>query len=242
MQMRLGFGVAAFLEPDVLLVDEVLAVGDASFQQRCLDRMRDVLSQGTTLVLVSHDLAALEATCSRGVWLNQGQVVVEGAIRDVLSSYRASVEAEAQFSRRDGRVRLVSAEMSAPADGGVIRSHQPLDIDLALECESDCAAWVYVGISEGTASPIFLVNPGRETRLGPWQTSIRCEIGTLPLPRGRYYLWVGAYEGEDDGPELFPWQPISHFDVHGPELDCAPTAVLRQVPLSVPTQWSIEQG
>src|SRR5205807_9198666 len=65
MQMRLGFGVAAFLQPDVLLVDEVLAVGDASFQQRCLDRMRQVLNQGTTLVLVSHDLAAIEATCRR---------------------------------------------------------------------------------------------------------------------------------------------------------------------------------
>lgn len=62
-----GFAVAACLEPDVLLVDEVLAVGDASFQQKCLDRMRTVLNQGTTLVFVSHDLAAVEATCSRGM-------------------------------------------------------------------------------------------------------------------------------------------------------------------------------
>ena len=59
MQMRLGFAVAAFLEPDVLLVDEVLAVGDASFQQQCLDRMREATSTGTTLVFVSHDLAAV---------------------------------------------------------------------------------------------------------------------------------------------------------------------------------------
>ena len=74
MQMRLGFGVAAFLEPDVLLVDEVLAVGDAAFQQRCLDRMRYVLSQGTTLIFVSHDLAAVEATCTQGIWLHNGEV------------------------------------------------------------------------------------------------------------------------------------------------------------------------
>ncbi len=67
MQMRLGFAVAAYLEPDVLLVDEVLAVGDAAFQQRCLERMRQVLSQGTTLVFVSHDLAAVEATCANAV-------------------------------------------------------------------------------------------------------------------------------------------------------------------------------
>jgi len=78
MQMRLGFAVAAFLEPDVLLVDEVLAVGDASFQQKCLNRMRHVLSNGTTLVLVSHDLAAVEATCSRAVWLDGGVVRSDG--------------------------------------------------------------------------------------------------------------------------------------------------------------------
>ena len=64
MQMRLGFSVAAHLQPDILLVDEVLAVGDATFQQRCLDRIRAVLSEGTTLLFVSHDLAAVEATCS----------------------------------------------------------------------------------------------------------------------------------------------------------------------------------
>ena len=72
MQMRLGFGVAAFLEPDVLLVDEVLAVGDTGFQQRCIDRMRTMLTGGTTLVFVSHDLAAVESITERAVWLHGG--------------------------------------------------------------------------------------------------------------------------------------------------------------------------
>jgi len=67
MQMRLGFAVAAFLDPDVMLVDEVLAVGDAWFQQRCLDKLRDILSGGCTLVFVSHDLAAVEASCRRAI-------------------------------------------------------------------------------------------------------------------------------------------------------------------------------
>ena len=88
MQMRLGFSIAAFLEPDILLVDEVLAVGDASFQQKCLDRMRQVLYQGTTLVYVSHDLATVEATCARGLWLNKGMVEADGPIGDVLTKYR----------------------------------------------------------------------------------------------------------------------------------------------------------
>jgi len=74
MQMRLGFSVAAFLEPDILLIDEVLAVGDASFQQRCLDRVQEVLRGGTTVVFVSHDLPAIAATCARTIWMDQGIV------------------------------------------------------------------------------------------------------------------------------------------------------------------------
>ena len=93
MQMRLGFAVAAHLEPDILLVDEVLAVGDASFQQKCLDRMRHVLNQGTTLVYVSHDLATVEATCSRGIWLSDGVVTAAGPIEEVLDGYRRSFDA-----------------------------------------------------------------------------------------------------------------------------------------------------
>ena len=72
MQMRLGFAAASFLDPAILLVDEVLAVGDSAFQQRCLARLRGLLIAGTTLVFVSHDLAAVEATCRRAIWLDGG--------------------------------------------------------------------------------------------------------------------------------------------------------------------------
>src|SRR3954447_13748875 len=95
MQMRLGFAVAAFLEPDVLLVDEVLAVGDASFQQRCLERMRHVLSQGTTLLYVSHDMASVESLCRRAVWLDDGIIRATGPTADVLASYRVGLETKA---------------------------------------------------------------------------------------------------------------------------------------------------
>ena len=79
MQMRLGFAAASFLDPAILLVDEVLAVGDSAFQQRCLARLRDLLIAGTTLVFVSHDLAAVEATCRRAIWLDAGVVRAEGS-------------------------------------------------------------------------------------------------------------------------------------------------------------------
>ena len=98
--MRLGFSVAAFLEPDILLVDEVLAVGDASFQQKCLEPHARGAGQGTTLVLVSHDLRSVESICEHGLWLEHGVVRAEGTIDEALSYYRHHIEQRAETDRR----------------------------------------------------------------------------------------------------------------------------------------------
>jgi hypothetical protein len=242
MQMRLGFGVAAFLEPDILLVDEVLAVGDATFQQRCLDRMRQVLAKGTTLIFVSHDLAAVEATCSRGLWLHNGEIMADGPVREVLGGYRGSVDASAGSGPRvAGRIALDKVSVGA-GDGGMIRTDEPIDVELVLESDEEYTGWIYVGVTEGTATPIFVLNPGRETRIRPGKTIVRCTIPRLPLPRGRYYLWAAAYNRWTDGDELLGWQSVAHFDVHGPELDAAPRAVVRLAPLYVESSWAIERS
>jgi len=242
MQMRLGFGVAAFLEPDVLLVDEVLAVGDAVFQQRCLDRMRDVLNQGTTLTLVSHDLAAVEATCREGIWLHDGEIREQGPIRDVLGAYRRWVEADAETAQHvAGRIE-VRAE-AAPADGGVIRTHETLELTLRVTSSTEYDAWFYLGVSEGTASPVFVIN--RFARLARGETELRCSVANLPVPQGRYYLWLAADvrgEAGPEGEELLAWQPVCEFDVFGPELDWPPRAVVRLAPVCVNASWSVEHG
>jgi len=237
MQMRLGFGVAAFLEPDVLLVDEVLAVGDASFQHRCLERLRHVLSQGTTLVFVSHDLAAVEATCAQGVWLDGGMIRSAGPVRDVLGGYRAAVEADAEVRPQfDRPVNVIRAEARAP-DG--IKTGGPLEIELVFRAEFACRAWIHVGITEGTATPILLVSPGRETMLEPGETSIRCAIDALPLPHGRYYVWVGASRYKADGEELVAWQPAARFDLYGPGLTAPPVGIVRLAPVHVESSWEL---
>ena len=89
----------------MLLVDEVLAVGDTAFQQRCIDRMRTMLVAGTTLVFVSHDLAAVEGISERAVWLHDGQVEADGPARDVLGAYREALEQVAERSAADLRRR-----------------------------------------------------------------------------------------------------------------------------------------
>ena len=168
MQMRLGFGVAAFLQPAVLVVDEVLAVGDATFQQRCLDRMGHVLSEGTTLILVSHDLSAVEATCARALWMNEGQIVADGPVRDALAAYRAFVEADAEkLERIAGKVNVVDAHTGGSDGAAIVRSNAGFEVEFTVTSDGDYRAWFFLGVSEGTAAPIFLINPGHEVALQP---------------------------------------------------------------------------
>ncbi|HZS06234.1 MAG TPA: ABC transporter ATP-binding protein [Blastocatellia bacterium] len=87
MYMRLAFSVAAHLEMEILLVDEVLAVGDAAFQKKCLNKMGDVARQGRTVLFVSHNLVAVQGLCSRAIWIQQGVVRQDGVATDVVSSY-----------------------------------------------------------------------------------------------------------------------------------------------------------
>jgi lipopolysaccharide transport system ATP-binding protein len=87
MYMRLAFAVAAHLEPEILLVDEVLAVGDAAFQKKCLGKMGDVAKQGRTVLFVSHNLAAVQSLCGRVIHLQQGRLVEDGSPAKVISNY-----------------------------------------------------------------------------------------------------------------------------------------------------------
>ena len=87
MRLRLGFAVAAHLDPDVLIIDEVLAVGDAGFQKKCLNTMEGLRNGGRTVIFVSHNMGAVESLCPRAIWIEQGQVRMDGDSRDVVHAY-----------------------------------------------------------------------------------------------------------------------------------------------------------
>ena len=91
MYARLAFSIALSVNPDLLLIDEVLAVGDEVFRKKCMARLRDFLAGGGTLITASHDLAAIRTLCARTLWLERGQVVMEGKTEDIIEAYQASV-------------------------------------------------------------------------------------------------------------------------------------------------------
>src|SRR6266498_1086173 len=127
MYVRLAFSVAAHLEPEILLVDEVLAVGDMAFQRKCLGKMDDVAKAGRTVVFVSHNMSLLQSLCERGILLQQGSVSIDGTITEVVDAYLQTLEqAKSQdISKRTdrkgvGKVRLVSTEVSANGNASSI--------------------------------------------------------------------------------------------------------------------------
>jgi lipopolysaccharide transport system ATP-binding protein len=138
MYVRLAFAVAAHLEPEILFVDEVLAVGDAAFQKKCLGKMGDVSRQGRTIVFVSHNMTALQRLCTRVVWLNGGKVTDAGDPRKVVNRYlqtNAVANLESVWEDNLGapgneRVRLRSVRVLPQSDPGEpITVHTPLRIE-----------------------------------------------------------------------------------------------------------------
>ena len=139
MYMRLAFAVAAHIEPDILIIDEVLSVGDAAFQRKCLDRMDAVAGEGRTVLFVSHNLTAVQKLCTRAMWLDRGLLVADGEVHDVVSRYLGRVTAqydtrlwpERETAPGSEAVRLHSATVrpAAGATGDLLDVHTPLTLE-----------------------------------------------------------------------------------------------------------------
>ncbi|MCD8328031.1 MAG: ABC transporter ATP-binding protein [Ruminococcus sp.] len=91
MKSRLGFSVATMVEPDILIVDEVLSVGDVLFRKKCMNKMNEMLNNGTTLLFVSHNMNTVRSMCDKALWLNKGEVVMQGDIKEVCDEYEATI-------------------------------------------------------------------------------------------------------------------------------------------------------
>jgi lipopolysaccharide transport system ATP-binding protein len=202
MHMRLAFAVAAHLEPEILIIDEVLAVGDAQFQKKCLGKMDTVAKEGRTILFVSHNMAAVSKLCRRGLVLEQGRVAYIGTQAEAVARYLTSSRAEAR-SLRDrtdrigsGQVRVVSLEVKdaqgRPLD--VAASGQEIDICLHYESSPGFhSSRVIASIDVKTQfdTPVFLQH-NRLTRdewgVLPPRGAFVCRIPRLPLPPATYRI------------------------------------------------------
>jgi ABC-2 type transport system ATP-binding protein len=238
MRMRLGFAVAALLDPAVLLVDEVLAVGDAAFQQRCLEKLRESLEAGTTLVFVSHDLTAVEAVCRRGIWLDDGGVRADDSIAVVLTRYRQDVEERARaLPSGEGPVRAGVVACTGD-DGGVVSTGGRLMLTVDLCADRPRAIGLCLGITEGTAAPVVALR--RDVDVDEEPRRVTVTIADLPLAGGRYAVWLGVLA--PDGADLVHWHPTVDLVVSGPDLDPLPGGVARLAPVHVDAHWVVDRA
>lgn len=112
MTVRLGFAVAAHLDPDILIVDEVLAVGDAAFQKKCIGKMHSISNSGRTIIFVSHNMASVEALCTRGFMLNEGKLVKVGEINETISHYIAHTDKNSAGQSLENKTREGTGEIT----------------------------------------------------------------------------------------------------------------------------------
>jgi ABC-type polysaccharide/polyol phosphate transport system ATPase subunit len=207
MYMRLGFSVAMHIQPDVLLLDEVLAVGDEAFQQKCYGKIAEFKEGGGTIVFVSHDPASVERLCDQSVLLEHGRSVEQGASGDVVRAYhRRLVRASQQtVAEKDGRGVGPSRihEVRAVAGDGAIRDRLTEGEPVALE------VWLYAeeGLEDGRVTLGFRDSGGQTlgtqtatgVRLRPGKLErLRLHFPGLPLREGRFFVDVGLETGDGD--------------------------------------------
>ena len=201
MYVRLAFSVAAHMEPEILLVDEVLSVGDQAFQEKCLGRLKDVTSSGRTVLFVSHNLPSLTSLCKRGILLEHGRVVQDGPIDDVVNTYlsrrqRASIGA-LEGLPRDGTGEIRFSEVSITGEDGSpdVYPDRPVLISLTFSTERPVPAETLslsVGINHGLGERLITLwnrfDPGQPLNGTTIEegTRIACTLPRLPLRPGRY--------------------------------------------------------
>jgi ABC-type polysaccharide/polyol phosphate transport system ATPase subunit len=229
MYMRLAFSVAAHLDPDILIIDEVLAVGDAGFQKKCLRKMGEVARQGRTILFVSHQLNQIRRLCDTCVWLEGGRVRQRGPTAEVTSAYESGAHSAAEGARPDGSdrtaARFVEWGLVRPGSG---KAHV---LDTMNAFGARFVLKVTRPISYGVHG-IALFGPERQLMWGTATSDLYLEAGvhhltyrlpTLPIRPGNYSWQVSLYE---DGKLIDLW-------------DCSPELIVATTPRTHPRdEWA----
>jgi ABC-type polysaccharide/polyol phosphate transport system ATPase subunit len=237
MYLRLGFAVAAHLEPEILVVDEVLAVGDAEFQRRCLERISVLGSEGRTILYVSHDLGSLSALCDRCTWLDGGRVRADGVPGDVIATYlRDGIPPPAVLRQtQSGRARLTGIRLV----GEQIEHGMPLAFELDLENERrmsslDVCVWIVDEIGRRVVDEALLDDAGRRGVIDA-PGAHHVSFGLPPtLAPGTYV--AGVWLGDEAEGTIFNGE-VLRFEVVVAPGD-PPDARSRSRLVSPPVEWA----
>jgi ABC-type polysaccharide/polyol phosphate transport system ATPase subunit len=218
MYVRLGFSIAAHLDPDILLLDEVLAVGDAAFQAKCIRRITELKEAGTTIVFISHDLGAVEAFCDRVLLMEKGQLVANGEPHEVIHEYQVSagrVALSAPPPHLEMSLRKKAAEITFITLGsGELQEsfHTGLPFMARVDCVvseevPDAVFEILFYSQDGELRCQFTTEFGHEKiKLFPGPTSVEFSCAELSLLPGLYYLDATIKHRDAPGGDDIDWR------------------------------------
>jgi lipopolysaccharide transport system ATP-binding protein len=225
MKVRLGFAVAAHLDPDILIVDEVLAVGDAEFQRKCLGSMRRVADSGRTILLVSHNVNAVHNLCNRAVWLDKGMMRMEGGTHEVIQAYleKYSVQTREQqweYEHAPGcdEVRLLSAKATTECAQGSFVTDKAirLEFEVLNELITDDDLTVNLRVSTHNDAVVFVSSMERSIGKRVWEPGRNKVAVTIPphlLNEGGYRFTLSFRRADR---MLFQAQDVVTLEVQRP--------------------------
>lgn len=232
MQVRLAFAVAAHLEPEILLVDEVLAVGDAEFQEKCLNKMSEVAKGGRTVLFISHNMLAVQSLCKRTIWLANGVFQKDGLSSIVIETYIDSTNTLSKSNSRSGSIERVAE--GAPIEINDVRifdQNQRTNNTIEMGKDFDVELKYFVpgiiedpkitlGINHGrlgclTYASTFIDDIG-DLRSISGRGAINCRFINPFFVPGFYHLWVQIDSGGRYN-QLISWQHLTSFKVNGGE-------------------------
>jgi lipopolysaccharide transport system ATP-binding protein len=252
MYVRLAFSVSAHLEPDILIIDEVLAVGDAAFQKKCLAKMKEVSSQdGRTILFVSHNMSLIQSLCQRAIWLDSGRLMNQGQTHPVVQNYLQSVFAQQETSLAerhdrdgDGSVRLLSIRIESLEQGG-IRSGSSLKLTLRYRSQQPFADPHFLISIYDYVSSCGLFRCDSHSLDGlpdilPQEGSVTCITDPIRLTPGRCYINLRVNRGTVQADYI---QYATFFDVEPENIDGTAQCPDRDwVMTVVKHEWFVEDG
>tara|TARA_B100000029_G_scaffold509178_1_gene597747 strand:- start:70 stop:1392 length:1323 start_codon:yes stop_codon:yes gene_type:complete len=256
MHVRLAFAVAAHLEPDILVVDEVLAVGDAAFQKKCLGKMHEVSGSGRTVIFVSHNMGVIKSLCSRALWLDGGRLVADGPTSDIVDTYlngrrdrrHDGVIPDDAHREGTGEARIRSVQLGDSMRQGSTDLYYGEPIDVLMRVETDVPlSDVHFEVSISTRDGIHVAcaqtfdPPTSSFDLAPGQHEIAAKLDVALLP-GPFTIDLGVHHANGKTIDFVP----AVLDFHVSKVAVAPEAYYRWEPVRglvrPPTTWSQPQA
>lgn len=253
MYVRLAFAVAAHLEPEILIIDEVLAVGDGAFQKKCLGKMGSFAQSGRTVLFVSHSLDAVRSLCQTGLWLKDGHIEMKGQAGEVIDAYLSSSSQENPFSCTNEDYGLTIEKVTLKNDIGEGRNVFTPGEDLTIEIRYTARKRIEKPILAlgiiGANGPCFTSNmllDGHRPAYIEGEGKIQCTFRSIPLLPQEFSVKLRVHA--DNATEIIiPYQDVAYFSVAGDLAEYGYQGEFwrwtrNSTPVVVPYEWQLPDG